>query len=514
MAFPTVAVPAAISWDAAGSGNWETAVNWSGDIVPGAADDATISIAGINTITYSGSAGTRTVQSLALTGGNALSVTGGALTVTAAFSSAGTTSISSGTLTLSGTSALGGLTLTGGVLDGAGTTVLNGAMTMGNFTSVSLDEGRTLRIAGGATLQNNTIQLNANNTGNPTAGLLVNALGSTITDNSSSGSNIVSNDFTGTVNGDNGRSALFTNLGTYTKTGAGSSTISVAMANSGTININQGSLTLGGSSSGSITTHAGATITGAGLLILTSGTHTFDAASTISTANVTVNGGTTTINGAYNVSGTSTFTSGTVSMPAVIASIGSTLVVNGGNADFGANNLTVNALTLSSGSIRGTGNLTVSAGGTVAFSGGQMLGAGTTILNPALTMGNFTSIGLDEGRTLRIAGGATLQNNTIQLNATNTGNPTAGRLENAVGSTITDNSSSGSNIASTDFTGTVNGDNGRSALFTNLGTYTKTGAGSSTISVAMANSGTINLNPGSLTRGGSSSGSITTHTGA
>ncbi len=51
---------AAISWDGGGGdGNWFTATNWSGDVLPGAADDVTISSAG--TVTFGSSA---TIKSL------------------------------------------------------------------------------------------------------------------------------------------------------------------------------------------------------------------------------------------------------------------------------------------------------------------------------------------------------------------------------------------------------------------------------------------------------------------
>ena len=44
-----------ISWINPNGGDWDTASNWSGDSVPTASDDATISIAVTNPITHSAS---------------------------------------------------------------------------------------------------------------------------------------------------------------------------------------------------------------------------------------------------------------------------------------------------------------------------------------------------------------------------------------------------------------------------------------------------------------------------
>jgi hypothetical protein len=183
------------------------------------------------------------------------------------------------------------------------------------------------------------------------------------------------------------------NEGTYNKGGAAASVISVGFDNSGTVNVNQGTLRLSGGS-----THTAPPSAARGQLQFSGGTHSFNAASTLSTADVLFSSGTVTIGGTYNVSGTSTFSGGDVTLPGVITSLGQNLVVNGGAANLGANNISVNSLSLSSGSIRGTGSLTVPGTGTASITGGQMLGTGTTFINTALTL---AGLALDEGRTLQ-----------------------------------------------------------------------------------------------------------------
>ena len=68
--------PATILWGSSSSGDWNTATNWVGGVVPGASDDAVINQTGI-TVTYS--SGTDSVQSI--TSNSNLTFSGGDLTV-------------------------------------------------------------------------------------------------------------------------------------------------------------------------------------------------------------------------------------------------------------------------------------------------------------------------------------------------------------------------------------------------------------------------------------------------
>ena len=57
---PSSALPAAVNWTD-GTGFWDAAANWSSNpLLPGAGDDVTVNVAGLNTITYR--TGTTTVD--------------------------------------------------------------------------------------------------------------------------------------------------------------------------------------------------------------------------------------------------------------------------------------------------------------------------------------------------------------------------------------------------------------------------------------------------------------------
>src|SRR5215831_9964726 len=146
-AMTAAAAHAAVNWTD-GTGFWDVATNWSSNpALPGATDDVTINVAGVQTITHR--SGTDTVQSIAITDNN-LAVTGGSLTVSGAFGNTGNTSISGGTLTLNGVSTLNTLALSGnGTLAGTGAVTLSGALT---WTSGGMTGTGTTNANGGITL--------------------------------------------------------------------------------------------------------------------------------------------------------------------------------------------------------------------------------------------------------------------------------------------------------------------------------------------------------------------------
>ena len=87
---------ATVDWTG-GSSFWDLATNWSSNpLLPGAADDVVIDVAGAQTVTHR--SGTNTIGSLSILGDDQLSVTGGSLTVANSFASAAGTSLSGGTL--------------------------------------------------------------------------------------------------------------------------------------------------------------------------------------------------------------------------------------------------------------------------------------------------------------------------------------------------------------------------------------------------------------------------------
>src|SRR5690242_11945753 len=96
---------AAISWDGgANTLNWNDASNWSNDLLPGAADDVTISLAG--DVTIHGASGT--IKSL---------------------TSSAEVATDGGTLDIAAASSVASLTLDGGAVTGTGDLVVSGLFT-------------------------------------------------------------------------------------------------------------------------------------------------------------------------------------------------------------------------------------------------------------------------------------------------------------------------------------------------------------------------------------------------
>ena len=139
------------------------------------------------------------------------------------------------------------------------------------------------------------------------------------------------------------------NAGTFTKSGsAATSTICTLFNNTGTVDVQSGTLSLSGGG-----TDVGAIYKGAGTVNFSGGTRTLDSNSSI-TGNATFSGGQTTVNGG---SGTGLLT------------------VTGGTATFNGA-VTTGALAQSGGELNGLATLT--ATGASAFSGGTQSGSGTT----------------------------------------------------------------------------------------------------------------------------------------
>ncbi|KPF47910.1 hypothetical protein IP87_09350 [beta proteobacterium AAP121] len=152
----------------AGTLDWSNAANWGGSL-PGSADTALIS-SGFSVLK---AGGTDTVAGLEVNAGNALTVSGGSLTVTGAallggnlavqgsglvvlggaVSGGGSAAVSNGTLTLNGAAAFAALNLTGGLLDGTGSLDVNGSFTRSGGSSVGSGYSNvTLTQASGALL--------------------------------------------------------------------------------------------------------------------------------------------------------------------------------------------------------------------------------------------------------------------------------------------------------------------------------------------------------------------------
>jgi hypothetical protein len=143
-----------ISWNARVlSGDWATASNWLGLQVPGQFDTVSLASTSAATITV-GRADTITVGAITVGSGinDAISITGGALTVNGTSNFGATLTIVSGTLTLANAITLSGGTVTnGGTIaktSGTGTATIAAGVT--NSGTISASAG-TLAISGALT---------------------------------------------------------------------------------------------------------------------------------------------------------------------------------------------------------------------------------------------------------------------------------------------------------------------------------------------------------------------------
>ena len=250
--FPSLAAAAAISWDGGGDGvSWSDAINWSGDVLPGASDDVTINVGGTATITLA--SGTQTINSLSCD--EALVISGGSLDIAAASSiTAG------GSLTLSGGTLTGGGTLTvtstmvwsSGTMSGSDSTIIQSGATLTLSAGTSTLDTRTLDNSGTITWTGGTFYLNNSAVLNNQSGALF---------------DMQSNN---TMSFSVGPAGSFTNSGTFRKSaGTGISSIDDAFDNTGgTIEGQSGTLSFtgGGTHTGSTyTVSSGATVTHSGV---------------------------------------------------------------------------------------------------------------------------------------------------------------------------------------------------------------------------------------------------------
>jgi hypothetical protein len=275
-----------------GSGNWSSSATWSCGVVPGPGDTATINS---GTVTLDADV---TVQNLTLTGGT---LTGAnSITVT------------------------GAMNWTGGALHGTGATnIAAGAtLTLNDGPDYLRQQGRAINNAGTATWT----------TGGVYYWYLEN--GAVFTNQAGATFNAQANDRIGGVSG-----TLFNNLGTFIRSGEGTSRIETPFDNSSPTQVTAGVLQLtgGGSSAGAFNTSAGtavvfdggtynlnegAALGGAGLYRLTNGTLSINGA--VGMDNFAQSGGILAGAGALTVADEFTWTGG------YQRGIGSTNIAAGG----------------------------------------------------------------------------------------------------------------------------------------------------------------------------------------
>ena len=471
-------------------------------ILSGGGTDSGASYTGTGTIQFNG--GTRTLDAAStITVADAI-FNGSTTTINGSFSDPGAIGISAGTLTVAGTPTIGALSQSGGLLNGSGTLTVTGLSTLSGgtqsgsgttiaqggaaFTSTgfTIDGTQTLKLGGTSTATGTNVQIELNASSSPGSGTLTIGSGATFNDETtSSGLTILASNYGG---GDTGATAVMNNQGTFIKSGsAATSTISTTFNNTGTVNVESGTLILSGGG-----TDSGASYTGTGTIQFNGGTRTLDAASTITVADAIFNGSTTTINGSFSDPGAIGISAGTLALSGAITSVG-TLNQSGG-------------ILTSSGTVAVTGLSTLS--------GGTLSGSGTTI---ALGGAAFTSTGftIDGTQTLKLGGTSTATGTSVQIELNGSSSPGSGVLTIDSGATFNDETTgSGLSILASNF---GSGDNGSTAVFNNKGTFTKSGsAATSTISTTFNDSGTVNIQSGTLvlSGGGSISGTFNLAVGA
>ena len=193
--------------------------------------------------------GTATLAGTLTSLGNALNISSGALNINTSNASVASLTQSGGLFNGSGTlTVTGASTFSAGRESGSGTTNAQGGAAFSS-TGFALDGGHTLQLGGASTASGTNVQINLNganpNTGLSDAGSGILTIGNGATFNdqtTSSGLNIV-RQLIGS--GDTGTTAAVNNAGTFTKSGsAATSTICTPFNNTGTVDVESGTLNL------------------------------------------------------------------------------------------------------------------------------------------------------------------------------------------------------------------------------------------------------------------------------
>lgn len=327
-------------------------------------------------------------------------------------------------------------TWSGGTISGAASTSFTGDLTITGAATKTLLLGRTLNLGGTTTWNGNTA--NNNNAIRFWNGGTLNNMG-TFND---------ANAFDSFIEHNVGGPHNFNNSGTYNKESNTVTTADVGIAfnNTGTVNVNAGTLRLGGgTSTGAFTMAAGAT------LEFRNGASTLDHAST-------------------SGAGTLLISTDNVGADAIVT-------VNGGTHSA--------ALHLAGSTLTGSDH---AFQGPVTWSGGTIAGgAATTLSGPVAITGAGTKTLLG-GRVLNLTGTTTWSGNTAANN-------NAIRFWN--GATI---NNSGTFNDANGFDSFIEHNAGGPHVFNNTGTYNKSAATTTTfdLGITLANAGTVNVDAGTI----------------
>jgi len=403
--------------------------------------------------------------------------------------SADSVQISSGTVTVSDSRAVNLLTLSGGTLNGSGTLDVAGLLT---WSGTTINGTGVLNANGGLSLTSsvslyNAQTLNLSGTSTWSGGILYHGDNPIL---NNAGTLTLTSDVSTSYYFGGGAPLVINNNGTFAKNGtSGTSYIDATFNNTGNVTVQTGTLNLsaGGSNSGTVSVSPSAT------LALSGGTFTFSPGSAFTGAGtIQVNGATATFAGATTGTGNLTLSSGTLNGT---GSVNGLLSVSGGTIN-GAGTLDANGGVAITGSFDLYGSRTLNLSGLSTWSGGILYHGDNPILNNAGTL-TLTS---DVSTSYYFGGGAPL---VINNSGTFAKNGTSGTsyIDATFNNTSTGNVMGSSGTLSFTNTFTNNGGSilvaGGNLSFTNsLNVGTGTLGGSGTITAPTVTAGGIVL-PGS-----------------
>ena len=384
-------VPALVTWLNPAGGDWNTAANWVGGVVPSATDDAVIpDLPGTPTITFSSDTTVRSVVSaerIFFDGGRNWTITADSSLNAGIDLSAASRVITGGVLTLAGASSVAD-----GRFDGTGSVRQTGTMTL---VSGALDANTSFNNEGTIIQSGGRLYL-----ARSAAAVFV---------NTPSGTQTITSNVADLQAIQAGNGGTYTNQGLLQRT-AGTANLLVVgpVANQGTIDTQTGSLDFV-----STATHSGTFTTAAGASTrFTNGTPTFAAGTAFTGAGAVVVTTNVTATGSFSLPNLSlSFVNGatlTVGSGATVTLTGTTALSNATLAGSGtvvtAGTTTVSITTGVSGNLTNTGSFTVSGGAQLVLNPASAaftnaVGATFTLAstaNPGITgiSGNFINSGL------------------------------------------------------------------------------------------------------------------------
>ncbi len=371
-----------IDWDSANhpsGGDWDTASNWVGDLVPGTGDEALIEGLTNGIVTHD-HAYDDEVGQITSDGTATLEISAGSLAIDSS-SNLGNLNLHGGTLTISGTLTIAAqMTWLDGIVEGSGELDTYGTLTMGETSAAAREwlVGVTLKNYANATLAS----------GDSAYGLLL--VNNAIFWNEPQGIFTLATD--ATIDTDQ-TAPSFLNEGTFTKPAAdaGTSTIGVAFdqSYSGRTEVDAGTLQLlGGGGSGASGADSGKITAAAGTTLRFGGDFSWDSSSVLSSSGtVDFDGAMLSDAGSYEASAGTSVDGSQVELTGTVVGLGSGLSISYGSLELSTGQtLRVPVLDLGmGGTLEGTDDLTVTEQTT--WLDGAIDGPGTVRTYGALTMG-------------------------------------------------------------------------------------------------------------------------------